>query len=183
MPTIFTHAVVPLALGLALGRGTLSPRLVAAGMLATIAPDFDTIAFKLGIAYADPFGHRGASHSLAIALLVGGLGASIAPWLRTTRVPAFWFLAFCTASHPLLDALTNGGLGVALLWPWSHERFFAPWRPIAVSPIGAGFFSARGVAVLWSELQWVWFPCAMLALSWAAIRRHLAERRIWRQRP
>jgi inner membrane protein len=152
-------------------------------MLATIAPDFDTIAFKLGIAYADPFGHRGASHSLAIALLVGGLGASIAPWLRTTRVPAFWFLAFCTASHPLLDALTNGGLGVALLWPWSHERFFAPWRPIAVSPIGAGFFSARGVAVLWSELQWVWFPCAMLALSWAAIRRHLAERRIWRQRP
>lgn len=182
MPTIFTHAVVPLALGLALGRGTLSPRLLAAGVLATIAPDFDTIAFKLGIAYADPFGHRGASHSLAIALLVGVLGASISPWLRTTRVRAFWFLAFCTASHPLLDALTNGGLGVALLWPWSHERFFAPWRPIAVSPIGAGFFSARGVAVLWSELQWIGFPCAMLALPWAAIRRHLAERRASRQR-
>lgn len=182
MPTIFTHAVVPLALGLALGRGQLSPRLVAAGMLVTIAPDFDTIAFKLGIAYADPFGHRGASHSLAIALLVGVLGASIAPWLRTTRVRAFWFLAFCTASHPLLDALTNGGLGVALLWPWSDERFFAPWRPIAVSPIGAGFFSARGIAVLWSELQWVWFPCALLALPWAAIRRHVVERRLRRQR-
>lgn len=183
MPTIFTHVAVPIALGLALGRKALSPRLVAAGAFVSILPDFDTVAFKLGIAYADQFGHRGASHSLAIALAVGLLGAMVAPWLRTTRGRAFCFLAFCTASHPLLDALTSGGLGVALLWPWSHERFFAPWRPIAVSPIGAGFFSARGVAVLWSELQWVWFPCAMLALQWAAIRKHVVERRAWRQRP
>lgn len=183
MPTIFTHVAVPLALGLALGRKALSPRLVAAGAFVSILPDFDTVAFKLGIAYADQFGHRGASHSLAIALAVGLLGAMVAPWLRTTRGRAFCFLAFCTASHPLLDALTSGGLGVALLWPWSHERFFAPWRPIAVSPIGAGFFSARGVAVLWSELQWVWLPCAMLALQWAAIRKHVVERRVWRQRP
>lgn len=183
MPTIFTHVAVPLALGLAVGRKALSPRLVAAGAFVSILPDFDTVAFKLGIAYADQFGHRGASHSLAIALAVGLLGAMVAPWLRTTHGRAFCFLAFCTASHPLLDALTSGGLGVALLWPWSHERFFAPCRPIAVSPIGAGFFSTRGVAVLWSELQWVWFPCAMLALQWAAIRKHVVERRAWRQRP
>ena len=133
MPTIFTHAVVPLGLGLALGRKTISPRLIAAGMFVAIAPDFDTVAFKLGIAYADQFGHRGASHSFVFALAVALFGAMVAPWLRTTRWRAFWWLAFCTASHPLLDALTNGGLGVALLWPWSHERFFAPWRPIAVS--------------------------------------------------
>ena len=118
MPTIFTHAIVPLALGLAVGRKTISLRLIAAGVIATIAPDFDTIAFKLGIAYADQFGHRGASHSLPFALAVGVLGAMVAPWLRTTRWRALLFLAFCTASHPLLDALTNGGLGVALLWPW-----------------------------------------------------------------
>lgn len=183
MPTIFTHAVVPLALGLALGRNVVPPRLIAAGMFVAIAPDFDTVAFKLGIAYADQFGHRGASHSLSFALAVGVLGAIIAPWLRTTRWRALLFLAFCTASHPLLDALTNGGLGVALLWPWSHERFFAPWRPIAVSPIGAGFFSLRGLAVLWSELQWVWFPCLVPALLWATIRKHVGERRAWRQRP
>lgn len=183
MPTIFTHAVVPLALGLALGRNAISPRLIAAGIFAAIAPDFDTVAFKLGIAYADQFGHRGASHSLLFALAVGLCGAVVAPWLRTTRWRALLFLAFCTASHPLLDALTNGGLGVALLWPWSHERVFAPWRPIAVSPIGAGFFSLRGLAVLWSELQWVWFPCLILALQWAAVRKHVVERRAWRQRP
>lgn len=172
MPTIFTHAVVPLALGLALGRKKISPRLTAVGMFVAIAPDFDTVAFKLGIAYADQFGHRGASHSLMFALAVGLFGAAIAPWLHATRWRALLWLTFCTASHPLLDALTNGGLGVALLWPWSQERFFAPWRPIAVSPIGAGFFSMRGVTVLWSELLWICAPLGLLALPLAGIRRY-----------
>jgi inner membrane protein len=164
MPTIFTHAVIPLAAGLALGRKALSPRLVAAGVLAAIAPDFDSIAFKLGIAYADQFGHRGASHSFVFALMLGLLAAIVAPWLRTTRWRAFLFIAACTASHPLLDAFTDGGLGVALLWPWSHERLFAPWRPIEVSPIGAGFFSLRGVEVLWSEAKWVVLPILLLTV-------------------
>jgi inner membrane protein len=176
MPTIFTHAVVPLAAGLALGRRALPPRLVAAGMLAAIAPDFDTVAFRLGIAYAAPFGHRGATHSLVFALVLGALAAIAASWLRSGRWRAFAFVTLCTLSHPLLDALTSGGLGVALLWPASHERFFAPWRPIAVSPIGAGFFSARGVAVLWSELKWVWLPCAGLAVA-ASIAKRRAKAR------
>lgn len=174
VPTIFTHAVVPLAAGLALGRKALPPRLVAAGVVAAMAPDFDTVAFRLGIAYADQFGHRGATHSITFALALGLLAATSASWLRSGRWRAFVFVALCTLSHPLLDALTNGGLGVALLWPWSHERFFAPWRPIAVSPIGAGFFSARGAAVLWSELRWVWLPCAVLALSVFELRRAVA---------
>jgi inner membrane protein len=177
MPTIFTHAVVPLAAKLAFGRKTISSRLTAAGMLVAMAPDFDTVAFKLGIAYADQFGHRGASHSLLFAWAIGIFGAIVAPWLRTTRWRAFGFLAFCTASHPLLDALTNGGLGVALLWPWSHERLFAPWRPIAVSPIGAGFFSLRGLAVLWSELLWVWLPLMAIAMPIGAVRRRTAAAR------
>jgi inner membrane protein len=172
MPTIFTHAVVPLALGLALGQKKISPRLIAAGMFVAIVPDFDTVAFKLGIAYADQFGHRGASHSLLFALAIGLCGAVIAPWLRTTRWRALLWLTFCTASHPLLDALTNGGLGVALLWPWSHERLFAPWRPIAVSPIGAGFFSLRGLSVLWSELLWVCAPLGLLTLPIAGLRKY-----------
>ncbi|MGN6152232.1 MAG: metal-dependent hydrolase [Lysobacteraceae bacterium] len=176
MPTIFTHAVVPLAAGFALGRTALPPRLVAAGMLAAIVPDFDTVAFKLGIAYADQFGHRGATHSLVFALALGVFATIAAPWLHGRRWRAFAFIAACTLSHPLLDALTSGGLGVALLWPLSHERFFAPWRPIAVSPIGAGFFSARGLTVLWSELHWVWLPCAGLAVA-ASIAKRRAKAR------
>lgn len=174
MPTIFAHALVPLALRVAFGRAAVPPRLLAAGALAAVAPDFDSIGFALGIAYADAFGHRGASHSLAFAVAVGVLGALAARWLGTTRWRAFVVLVFCTASHPLLDALTNGGLGVALLWPWSEARLFAPWRPIAVSPIGAGFFSLRGVAVLGSELVWVVAPLGALAATGRMLRRRRA---------
>ena len=186
MPTIFTHALVPVAMRLALGREAVPPRLMAAGALAAIAPDFDTVAFKLGIAYADQFGHRGASHSFVFALALGVLGLFAARWLGTTRLRACACLAFCAASHPLLDALTNGGLGVALLWPWQDTRFFAPWRPIAVSPIGAGFFSARGLTVLWSELLWVCAPLSVMAAGgWAlrrlATRRHVVERNTCRR--
>jgi inner membrane protein len=66
----------------------------------------------------------------------------------------------------VLDAATDGGLGVALLAPFDAERVFFPFRPIAVSPIGASaFVSARGAAVLASELLWIWLPFALLGLA------------------
>ena len=57
------------------------------------------------------------------------------------------------ASHGLLDTLTDGGLGVALLWPVSNHRFFAPIRPIPVAPIGLGLLTRRGATVLVTELE------------------------------
>jgi inner membrane protein len=74
------------------------------------------------------------------------------------------FFAAITASHGLLDALTNGGRGIAFFAPFSNHRFFFPWRPIQVSPIGVGFFSARGLAVLQSELRWILLPSVIIAL-------------------
>ena len=58
---------------------------------------------------------------------------------------------FVTLSHPILDAFTDGGLGVALWWPMSDERvFFSPqWIP--VSPLGSGILSARGAYVIGFE--------------------------------
>ena len=44
-------------------------------MLAARLPDFDVVAFKLGIAYHDAFGHRGFSHSLLFAAILGALAA------------------------------------------------------------------------------------------------------------
>ena len=75
------------------------------------------------------------------------------------------------ASHGLLDSLTDGGPGIALLWPFAHDRLFAPVTPIRVSPIGGGFFSARGLETLWSEARWVWLPCAVLAMAGLGLRR------------
>jgi inner membrane protein len=52
-----------------------------------------------------------------------------------------------------------------LLWPFSEARIFAPVTPIRVSPIGAGFFSMRGVETMLSELIWVWLPLASLVVA------------------
>lgn len=171
MPTVITHAAVPLLLGAAAGRREVSPRLLAAGAIAAMLPDADVLAFKFGVAYADAFGHRGATHSVALAVTLAALAACAWRLLRTSPARAFVFVGLSTLSHPLLDALTDGGLGVALAWPFSAERFFFSWRPIEVSPIGARFFSARGLEVLASEACWVWLPCALAALAIRLSRR------------
>jgi len=216
MPSIITHAAVPLALWCAADRGRIPPRLLVAGVIAAMLPDADVLAFALHIPYADAFGHRGASHSLLFAGLLAALAAAFAffgsgrpwsaphspgsrrpwseqhssgsrrPWsavscqprLAPTKagptvastVQAAVFVFVCAASHPLLDAMTSGGLGVALAWPWSEHRFFAPWRPIRVSPFAPQVFIARGVATLLSELRWVWLPLAGAVVAWKLIQ-------------
>lgn len=118
----------------------------------SLLPDLDVIAFALGIPYSAPWGHRGATHSLAFAALVGGAAALLA---RAARVPVArtgLLVALVVASHGLADALTDGGLGSALLWPFSNQRFFAPWTPIPVAPIGLDFFSEVGLRVAAVEL-------------------------------
>ncbi|CAG0973731.1 partial Inner membrane protein YbcI, partial [Gammaproteobacteria bacterium] len=164
MPTVFSHPLVPLALGIGMGKKTIPSPLLKLGILVSILPDFDALAFTLGIPYASQLGHRGFSHSLVTAILVA-LGCCLFHrQLRASRWSVFWFCALSMASHPLLDALTDGGLGVALFWPFSNKRYFFPWATISVSPIGMGFFSIRGWEVLKSEIYSVWLPCIALGL-------------------
>jgi inner membrane protein len=142
-----------------------SPRLRWMVGLATLslAPDLDVIGFRFGIRYAEPFGHRGATHSLLVAALGGLLVAFLARETTPRRASFALVCAVLLASHGLLDTLTDGGLGVALLWPFSNERYFAPWRPIPVAPIGGRMFSARGLRVLAIEtLQFI--PIFSIAL-------------------
>ena len=174
MPTIFTHAVVPLAIAVAAGRTRISPRLALAGVAFAMLPDADVVGFRLGIEYADTWGHRGATHALAFAAVCAGALAMV--WKEARSWIGWAFLTVSMASHGLLDTLTDGGLGAALLWPVSEARLFAPVTPIRVSPIGAGFFSARGVETLLSEFRWVWLPCLLLALAGFGLRRAARSR-------
>lgn len=169
MPTIISHAAVPLALGLGLGPGRIPPRLLLAGVLLAMLPDLDVVGFKLGIAYGDAMGHRGFSHALATAGLCAAVFSSAARYLGARPWVCWLFLFVAMASHGLLDTLTNGGHGVALLWPWSDVRWFAPWQLIEVSPIGfANFLSLRGLVVLASELLLVWLPAFVVTLCLCA---------------
>jgi inner membrane protein len=169
MPTILTHAIIPLAAGLALGPSRLAKPVLVTGIVLAMLPDADVISFKLGINYADQFGHRGASHALLVAAAVAALVTMIMRPSNAKRT--FLFLFFSMASHGLLDAFTSGGLGPALLWPLSDARTFAAVTPIRVSPIGIGFFSGHGVIVIVSEMLWVWIPAGIMALGgWAFLR-------------
>lgn len=165
MPSILSHPAVPLALGLALGPQVIPRRLLLAGVVAAILPDLDVLAFRLGLPYAHDLGHRGASHSLAVAALLGLVALALAPLLHASRRAAGLFVAAAAASHGLLDMLTNGGMGVAWAWPFSNERDFFPLQVIEASPLSLRrFFSPAGAAVLGSELLWVWLPSACLGL-------------------
>lgn len=179
MPTIFSHAAASLALGLGLGPAMVPRRLMAAGVVAAVVPDLDVVTFHFGIAYSAGLGHRGFSHSLVVAALVGLAGAAGHRLLGAGFVRALLFLFVATASHGVLDAVTNGGLGVAFLWPWSGERYRAPdaLRVVEASPIPLGrFLSARGLAVLGSELRWIWPPAVAVCLILSGLRRALARK-------
>lgn len=116
----------------------------------SLLPDADVLGFGWGIPYAHVFGHRGAAHSAVLAL---GLGLLVAFLFHRAKQPVWPVLLIAgkVASHGLLDALTDGGKGIALLWPLSEERFFAPWRPIPVAPIGLRFVSLVGLKIALAE--------------------------------
>lgn len=173
MPTIFTHPVAAFGLSTFFRRRP-SAGLLAAGALCTVLPDTDVAAFYFGIPYEHPLGHRGFSHSLLFAFLLG----LVAAWLwrrfvdpRRSFGGLAVFFALATASHGLLDALTNGGRGVGFFIPFDNSRYFFPWQPIQVSPIGAAGFLDRGWPVLVSEFWWVWLPAAGLAALGTVTRR------------
>ena len=68
-------------------------------------------------------------------------------------------------THALLDLMTNGTLGIALLSPFDNGRFQLPWRPIPVSPIGVRrFLSEWGLMVLAKEIPYVCVP-ALLGMA------------------
>ncbi|QRN98637.1 metal-dependent hydrolase [Archangium violaceum] len=150
----FGHVAVGMALG-RIGAGAAPPRRVAASMLLMSAlamlPDADVIAFKLRIPYGAEWGHRGASHSLVLAVVTALVVAAGARATRRPALKAGLLTLVAVGSHGLLDAMTTGGLGAAILWPFTQARYFFPMRPIPVAPIGAGMLSARGLHVVMVE--------------------------------
>ncbi len=130
-------------------------------------PDADVIGFQFGIRYADEWGHRGASHSLMFAVAVGAAVGMLAPLFKRPAMRTAFAAILVIATHPLLDTLTNGGLGVALFWPFDLTRYFAPWRPIPVSPIGLAFLSPYGMFVALVELV-LFSPLFWFGLFWRA---------------
>jgi len=175
MPSVFSHAVAAAALGAVMVDSP--PRRVVWGLGAVCAmlPDLDVLTISLGVPWGHVLSHRGLTHSLPFAAgLALVVTAIVSRWLAggqsRLRLWAFFFAA--TASHGLLDAMTSGGPGIAFFAPFSDARYFLPWRPIVVSPLGiSAFFSRWGLEVMASELRWLWLPAAAVILACALTRR------------
>lgn len=180
MASAFSHAAVAAAIGQGFRPDAVTARWLLAGIACSIVPDLDVLGYAAGIQYGDLWGHRGMTHSLLFATVWGGglagvlaRGSSV-----TTRASLALYLVLCTASHGVLDAITDGGLGVAFFSPFDPTRYFFPIRPVAVSPIELReFFGEWGWHVLASEARWIWLPAALLAVG---LRRVRMDRRDYR---
>ena len=165
MPTIFAHAAV--AATAVRVYPARSRRLYIAAMVCAVIPDLDVFGLPGADLFQGAFAHRGVTHSLAFALLLAlaitAIGFRQRDAWRWTRVQAHIALLLfaVTASHGVLDALTNGGPGVAFFAPFTDARYFFSWRPSEVSPLGAGILSLRGLRVLASEAMWIGLPLAL----------------------
>ncbi len=174
MASAFSHAIVALAMGKAVHSKQLRWRELFLGALCSVVPDFDVAGLYLGIQYDDVWGHRGLTHSIVFAALFAA--SLVTLWYRgkdrAAMMGLFLYFFLCTASHGVLDAMTNGGLGVAFFSPFDTTRYFLPVRPVLVSPIGISeFLNEYGVRVLASEAIWIWLPSGVAFLVLRVVQR------------
>jgi inner membrane protein len=181
MASAFGHAYTAFAIGSGYSEKIRNWKFLFLGILCSIIPDADVLSFKFGIPYDSFLGHRGFTHSVTFALFFGILICIL--FFREqvrTRKGSYYLIYFilCTLSHDLLDAMTTGGLGVAFFSPFSNTRYFLPWRPIKVSPIGAAnFFSSWGIQVIKSEILWIGIPASIYIIIVKFIRHYLRSKR------
>jgi inner membrane protein len=143
-----------------------------------LLPDADLLLVTLGACDGGACGHRGASHSLPLALLIGLMAAFAArrlgwPVLRTAVATTF-----AVGSHALLDLLGAGGRGLPLLWPFSDMRFLSPIRIFPDAPRGMAVLSRPGVINVAIEFA-VFLPIMVYAV-WPRLAARLAARAVGR---
>ncbi len=150
----FGHVAVGMAAGRAFSADpVVARRAMVAFSIISLWPDVDAVGFLFGIHYGDDFGHRGATHALVFALFLALAAHVFASRRGLPPMRTALFTGVVAASHGILDTMTfGGGLGCALFWPFSSERFWAPFRFIPIAPIGIRLVSARGLYVILAEI-------------------------------
>lgn len=166
MPMTTTHALLPVAVAIAFCNRPFPWRLIIVAAAASAAPDVDGL-FKhfLGVMPNSIWNHRGATHSLFVALAAGGLAVPFHRWLGVRPLSAGVLVALAMASHGLLDMMTDSGLAVAYLWPVSSVRLFADWRPLHSTPVHLTHLASLLSARLLSEVRQLIAPLFLAAFA------------------
>jgi inner membrane protein len=132
-----------------------------------LLPDADLALVALGACDDGACGHRGASHSLLVALAIGLFAGLVARRLRWPVVRTVVAATFAVASHAMLDALGAGGRGLPLLWPFSDARFISPIRIFPDAPRGLALLSIPGAINV--AIEFAVFLPMMLYATWPRI--------------
>ena len=163
MASIFGHGFVAYTIT-KISNSKSNRLLMLLAIASAILPDLDVIAFKFGIDYLHPLGHRGFTHSIVFALLWSFFLAFIFGKNKKGLFVVVIFLS--TLSHGILDAMTSGGRGVGFFIPFENSRHFFSFRKIQVSPLSIReFFSDWGFQVILSELKYIVLPCLIILIT------------------
>lgn len=141
MASPWAHALAGAAVG-AFYQGPERRRVVTLAAICAVLPDLDLIGWPLGVPFQAPLGHRGLTHSIPVAALLGIAAA----WgfLRMLpmreRMTAAVILILATVTHGVLDAMTTySPTGPAFWAPFSNARYRFLWTPLGG---GGGFKTA-----------------------------------------
>lgn len=175
MASAFSHIAIPALIYACCKCRKINTKVMLLGAFCSVVPDADILAFHFAIPYESPWGHRGFTHSIAFAAFLALLVSPLHRHVNSTPIIVFCLSFLSCISHGVLDAMTNGGLGIAFFWPLSPERYFFPLRPIQVSPIGvSSFFSEWGIRVLVSESIWIILPAITVGMLGVFVRTYRA---------
>ncbi|MEA2700812.1 MAG: inner membrane protein [Myxococcales bacterium] len=117
----------------------------------SLLPDADLLLACFGVHDAGAVGHRGASHSLVTALMIGVACGYFARRMGLAPLRTAVAITIAVGSHGLLDALGEGGRGIPLFWPITTHRFMFPWRFLPDAPRINDYLSKDGAFRLISE--------------------------------
>ena len=165
MASPMTHCFV----GFLGARAASMRRLYLVSLFCSALPDIDGFITRFaarlfGLHLDGPlWSHRGFSHSLLFALLVG-IGAALYTQrlLRYEKPLSLLILYFfaLTASHGLIDAITHGGEGVMFFSPFHGGRYLFPFGPVPTARIRE-WFGTQGLITFAHEVLWIWLPLTM----------------------
>ena len=139
MASPWAHAIAGAAAGALYQSPHSRRRVITLAAICAVAPDLDLIGWPLGVSTFTLWGHRGLTHSIAFAVVLGVAVAALLPMAtRRERAVAATVLILATGTHSVLDAMTTySPTGPAFWAPFSNERYRFSWMPLT----GAGGFA------------------------------------------